>query len=202
MGRYCHNHCHGGSRFCFWCLTFTCLAGETVSKLMSFLASWLIRSRARTSKCACTTLLQCNVHHASAVYIMLYRLSFTCTLAVYIINALHALLYPTMLAITLHGCKLCPFIALFPTLYSMYAGIYLDLHDGKYKSGAAGGSLRSPPACKYYKHIHVHCTYIHGYGNFLIGAISVGSLQLTPIKRTLNYWNTGRVWVQVSIRYL
>ena len=55
-GLHIVSHRHGGSRFCLWHLAITCLAGEMVS-------SWLIRSHARTrcSKCACASLLQCNI---------------------------------------------------------------------------------------------------------------------------------------------
>ena len=70
-------------------------------------------------------------HHASAVYIMPYTLSFT-------------LLWP------LHGCKVCPFTSLFITLYSKrYMQVYTARSTWwEYKSGAAGGE-RSEPPCLY-----------------------------------------------------
>ena len=72
-------------------------------------------------------------HHASGVYI---------------INAVHSLLYRTM-----HDLFMAAKSALSqPNLqhYSMYmhAGMELNLHDRKYKLGAAGGEQSKPP-CLY-----------------------------------------------------
>ena len=78
-------------------------------------------------------------HHASAVYI---------------INVLHALLYPTMTSSLL---QVLPFHS--PFYNTLYAGVQLDLHDGKDKLGAAGGERSEPPllvACMqvYYSQIY------------------------------------------------
>ena len=145
MTGYCLGHRHGGSRFCFWLLAFTGLARERASKLTSFLAYTLLRSRAS---------------NRMKLMRMRHKLCTTAR-AVYIISALYSFLW------ALHVCKVCPFTALFTMPYCMRVCRYVVSYivcDGRYLNRVQQGASEASPLLVMYSMINLcvwHSTCIN-----------------------------------------